>query len=280
MGTWLNVAFIQSADTSQVEKELSRLLTESGRRLTTHKPRTPEPYDPMQYGLGDEVQRWGLAGFQGAPGWTVLRTAPFELLMQGKPPLLARLATRLGAPAFQYNIYDSTPGFLLEVDASGRLERSGFVGHDVTRYWGGEPPMDRVDVRFRIIDPSAVASWSESMMPEARVEGWIPPTKGQVKGQHADLLRWLGEIGADIDPKTSSWRAHPAHVVRRLASSGSAALCTEGSVDQAIMTVFGGPNSSHCDNLFLVETLIPHAPMPVEGFVLYAEARATTTADD
>lgn len=81
MGTWLNVAFIQSADTSHVEKELSRLLTESGRRLTTPKPRTPEPYDPMQYGLGDEVQLWGVAGFQGAPGWTVLRTAPFELLV-------------------------------------------------------------------------------------------------------------------------------------------------------------------------------------------------------
>ena len=50
----------------------------------------------MQYGLGDEVQRWGVAGFQGSPGWTVLRTAPFELLMQGHPPLLARLAARLG----------------------------------------------------------------------------------------------------------------------------------------------------------------------------------------
>jgi hypothetical protein len=275
MGTWLNVAFIQSADTSQVEKELLRLLTESGRRLTTPEPRTPEPYDLMQYGLGDEVQRWGVAGFQGAPGWTVLRTAPFELLMQGKPPLLARLAARLGVPAFQYNIYDTTSEFLLEVDASGHVERSGFVGHDVTRYWDGEPPMDRVTVRFRIIDPSAVASWSESAMPEARVEGWIPSTHDQAKEQHAELLRWLGEIGADIDPKTHTWRTHPAHVVRRLASVGSALLCTEGSVDQAIMTVFGGPNSRHCDNLFLVETLIPHAPMPVEGFVLYAEARAT-----
>jgi hypothetical protein len=49
-------------------------------------------------------------------------------------------------------------------------------------------------------------------------------------------------------------------------------LSTEGDVDQAIMTVFGGPNARHCDNLFLVETLIPHSPMPIEGFVLYAEA--------
>jgi hypothetical protein len=42
-------------------------------------------------------------------------------------------------------------------------------------------------------------------------------------------------------------------------------------VEPAIKAVFGGPNSQHCDNLFLVETLVPHAPMPVDGFVLYAE---------
>lgn len=195
----------------------------------------------MQYGLGDEVQRWGLAGFHGAPGWTVLRTAPFELLMQGTPPLLARLSSRLGVPAFQYNIYDTTSEFLMEVDAGGRVELSGFVGHDVTRYWNSEPPMERMTTRFRIIEPSAVAAWAESAMPEARVTG-------------------------------HEWRVHPSHIVRRLAQAGSAFLPTEECVEPALKTVFGGPNARHCDNLFLVETLVPHAPMPVEGFVLYAEA--------
>jgi hypothetical protein len=246
MGTWLNLALIQSADTKQVEQELSRLLTEGGRRLTIPEPRTPELYDRMQYGLGDEVQRWGVAGFPGAPGWTVLRSAPFELLMQGTPPLLARLAARLGVPAFQYNLYDSTSGFLMEVDADGRVELSGFVGHDVSRYWNGEPPESRIEVRFRIINPSSVAAWSESAMPDARVSGWLPSA---------------GTNG----------RVHPAHVVRRLAHVGGAGLPTVGCVDEAIMTVFGGPNAKHCDNLFLVETLVPHSPMPVEGFVLYAE---------
>lgn len=221
MGTWLNVAFIQSSDTKQVEKELSRLLTEGGRRLTSPKLRIPERYDRMQYGLGDEVQRWGVAGFQGAPGWTVLRTAPFELLMQGTPPLLARLAARLGVPAFQYNIYDTSSEFLLEVDASGRVELSGFVSHDVTRYWNGEPPIERFHTRFRIIDPSAVASWSESARPEARVGGWIgwissvqsvkgdpakqdagletkeDPFEALYAQQQEEFVRWLEEIGAD-----------------------------------------------------------------------------------
>ncbi|EAU65227.1 hypothetical protein STIAU_4050 [Stigmatella aurantiaca DW4/3-1] len=43
-------------------------------------------------------------------------------------------------------------------------------------------------------------------------------------------------------------------------------------MEPAIKTVFGGSNAKHCDNLFLVETLVPHAPLPVDGFVLYAEA--------
>jgi hypothetical protein len=33
------------------------------------------------------------------------------------------------------------------------------------------------------------------------------------------------------------------------------------------MTVFGGQNAKHCDNLFLVETLVPHAPMPVARLI-------------
>ena len=281
MGTWLNVAFIQCADTARVKRELSRLLVEGGRRLTTPKPRTRERHDRMQYGLGDEVQRWGLAGFHGAPGWTVLRTAPFELLMQGTPPLLARLSSRLGVPAFQYNIYDSTPEFLMEVDAGGRVELSGFVGQDVTRYWNSEPPMDRLETRFRIIDPSAVAAWAESAMPEARVTGWLYPSHANssltdfdklLESQRADLVRWLGQLGIRIDPESHEWRVHPAHIVRRLAQAGSAFLPAEESVEPAIKTVFGGPNAKHCDNLFLVETLVPHAPMPVDGFVLYAEA--------
>ncbi|RKG94587.1 hypothetical protein D7V97_38600 [Corallococcus sp. CA053C] len=281
MGTWLNVAFIQSADIARVERELSRLLVEAGRRLTTPRPRTPERSDRMQYGLGDEVQRWGLAGFHGAPGWTVLRTAPFELLMQGTPPLLARLSSRLGVPAFQYNIYDSTPAFLMEVDAAGRVELSGFVGSDVMRYWNGEPPMERSWTRFHLIDPTAVAAWAESAMPEARVTEWISPSSANpprtefdkfFESQQADLAQWLGQVGTRIAPGSQEWSVHPAHIVRRLAQAGSTFLSADECVEPAIKTVFGGPNAEHCDNLFLVETLVPHAPMPVDGFVLYAEA--------
>lgn len=35
--------------------------------------------DPMQYGHGEAVPRWGIAGFHAAPGWCALRSAPFDI---------------------------------------------------------------------------------------------------------------------------------------------------------------------------------------------------------
>jgi hypothetical protein len=46
----------------------------------------------------------------------------------------------------------------MEADASGRVELSGYVSHEPREYWNGDPPMDRVEPRFRIIDPSDVAA--------------------------------------------------------------------------------------------------------------------------
>lgn len=278
MGTWLNVAFIQCADTTLVERELSRLLVEGGRRLTTPKPRTPERYDRMQYGRGDEVHRWGVAGFRGAPGWTVLRTAPFSLLMQGTPPLLSRLAERVGAPAFQYNIHDSSSGILMEADASGRVELSGYVSHEPREYWNGDPPMDRVEPRFRIIDPTDVAAWAEAAMPEARVKV-MDNSKGELEKKKPELARWLRGIGAKVDPAGGRpgfydvLTFHPAHVIRKFAQASDEGIFLDPDwcVEPAFKIVFGGPNAEHCDNLFMVQTLIPHEPLPVDGFVLYAE---------
>ena len=280
MGTWMNAAFVQCGDVDRVERELARLVVEKGRRLVTPRQRKPDHYDRMQYGKGDEVRRWGIAGFRGAPGWTAIRTAPFELLMQGSPPLLARLAEQVGAPAFQYNIHDSSSGLLMEADASGRVELSGYVSHEPSEYWNGDPPMDRVEPCFRIIDPSDVAAWAEAAMPEARVKV-MDSSKGNLQTKDPEKARWLRAIGAEVDPTECRpgyydvWTFHPAHVIRKFAEAGDTGLFLDPDwcVEPAFKTVFGGPNAEHCDNLFMVQTLIPHAPLPIDGFVLYAESK-------
>lgn len=211
MGLWQNVAFVQTEDIGRVERVLHELVVARGRTIVTPPRRTPGPYDPMQYGTGDEVARWGIAGFRGAPGWTVVRTAPLELLLTGEPLLLAELARGLGTSAFQYNLYDGDSHFLCEASGGGRIERSGFVGTDPEQHWGGDgPDEDRIDACFHLV-------------------------------------------------------AAPASVQRALAGDHLDAAAAE------VAATFGGPNRAHCDNLFVVEVLVPHAAMPVDGFVLYAD---------
>ena len=93
--------------------------------------------------------------------------------------------------------------------------------------------------------------------------------------QRATILRsWLARIGGTIEEPTGRlaiWRAHPADVVEALANDGATYLSLEGVCDIAMCNVFGGDNHAHCDNGFLVEVLVPHARMPVDGFVLYAD---------
>jgi hypothetical protein len=141
--------------------------------------------------------------------------------------------------AFQYNLYDSTSDFLVEADAQGAFERSGVGGtHNWERLWGGEePPMDRVEARFRLVDPRPAARLARERWPALRV---------------------------------SDGGAHPSDVLLAM-TEGADSLGAESRVE-AVRLVFGGEHAEHCDNGFLVETLVPHAPLPLRpAFALYAD---------
>ena len=186
---------------------------------------------------------------------------------------MSRLAARLHVPAFQYDVYDGDSHVLLEVDATGGIERSADGG----------------GVRFRIIDPRGAAAFSEASLPQARVTGLIPSYRRpsvpaaivrmssswwrllerRIEEKRSSLLRWLDQTHGDV-ANAGLWRHHPAHVVQALATNGDEFLSIDQIAD-AIVTVFGGTNRELCDNLFLVQTLVPHAPLPLDGFVLYAE---------
>lgn len=129
MGYWVNTTYVHHGEAGVVADALSSLCLAEGRQPAAPAPRERLLVEPMQYGtaLGNDL--WGLAVFPGAPSWTVVQSAPLELLAErarGAAHMrLADLCCRLGASAFQLNVYDSTEAILAECSPNGDVLLSG-----------------------------------------------------------------------------------------------------------------------------------------------------------
>ena len=131
MGLWANTTYVEHGSVPEVARAVTALCAAEGMdRVSTPPQRERERMDPMQYQGALHNDLWGLAIFPGAPGWTVMQTAPLELLAgraAGASRMrLAELCASLSAPAFQLNVYDSTETVLVEVSAAGEVVTSGF----------------------------------------------------------------------------------------------------------------------------------------------------------
>ena len=159
MGYWENTTYLAHADAPAVAAAIVELFSQEG---MAHVARPAErdhvPYDPMQYATALQNNLWGVAVFSGSEGWTVIKTAPLELLGEratGKNRMrLLELADRLGAAGFQINLYDSTALLMVEADGHGRYLLSGYRGMsdgDPLDFHGEQLREDRIDVRFEYL---------------------------------------------------------------------------------------------------------------------------------
>jgi hypothetical protein len=172
MGYWTNTTYLNHAGHEEVAAALVRLIEAEGRHRVARPPvRVPDRYDPMQYKGADENALWGVAVFPGATGWTVIKTAPLELLgerAKGKQRMrLSELSSALGCAGFQYNVYDSSGAVLVEVDPAGTILLSG-LPYDTEDEpdqinFHGEPwdVLDRLDLRFEILPLEAGPDFDE-----------------------------------------------------------------------------------------------------------------------
>ena len=83
MGYWTNTTYINHGDPGAVAGCLIQLFEAEGMRQV---PRPPERervwYEPMQYATSARNNLWGVAAFPGADGWTVIKSAPLELMAE------------------------------------------------------------------------------------------------------------------------------------------------------------------------------------------------------
>ena len=130
MGEWQNSAWVKSSDTTAIQAALVDIFGSEKRSLVAKPPaRKPARQDRMQYGKAADSRLWAVAMIPGAAGWTLLKTAPFELLCEKAPkakgPRLGALAKALGCDAFQVNLYDGDSLVLVEATARGVTKQSG-----------------------------------------------------------------------------------------------------------------------------------------------------------
>jgi hypothetical protein len=132
MGYWENTTYIQHGDAIEVAHRLATLFTnERMKEVEAPAPRAHRGIEePMQYADALHNDLWGVAVFPGAPSWTVVKTAPLELLGERRRGAdrmrLAEACAALGASAIQVNVYDSIGIVLVEASAEGDAFLSGF----------------------------------------------------------------------------------------------------------------------------------------------------------
>lgn len=124
MGYWENTTFVKTHDPLTVLAALERLFRKEGMQRI-EPPQRPERYDyePMQYAPALENDLWGIAAFPGKEPWTIIKTAPLELLAE-RPPgglriRLSDLCRDLSTVEFQIHVYDGASILLCEVVESG-----------------------------------------------------------------------------------------------------------------------------------------------------------------
>jgi len=285
MGLFRNTLYLEHSDHRVVAAALQAVCEEEGRGRVEPEPRVPDPFDDMQFG-GADSWRWGFAIFPGAPGWTVVQTAPPEILLYGSPPRSGRLARRLGCAAFQHNVYDGASSLIVEAAPDGETAVSGMHPEQPERFHGAPPSPERAAPHFLIVDPSRAAlgarqrgvrevSGQLELVPASLAETEV----GQAMAFRVALTqRWLAGVGATFQAARPgrggpSWRASAADVVEALALATPPLLDAQAQAD-AIAAVFAGPNDRYADNELSVRYLVRHEMLPVgPSIALYLDER-------
>jgi hypothetical protein len=157
MGYWVNTTYVNHASVAAVSDALTAIFHKEGMiAIAAPAQRTKLGIEPMQYERALDNDLWGVALFPGAESWTVIQTAPLELLSEPSPTTgrmrLADLCVALSVSAFQVNVYDSSGTVLAEVSPAGEVAISGFDPYaDDPLEWNGQPlSEDLLEAQFQL----------------------------------------------------------------------------------------------------------------------------------
>ena len=124
MARWDNTAFFRTRNKSRLEEAIRYCCSRYGYSQASTVPLiTEKAAREMQYGKSTESAIWAFAWLPTVSEWTIVKTAPFELLCEYPRgylrPRLGVISMLLGCSAVQINLYDGAGDF----DPGGGCER-------------------------------------------------------------------------------------------------------------------------------------------------------------
>ncbi len=258
---WRTALYVENGDVGAVAAAIAAIAAAEGRAAVVPDEPTPATMQELLHG-GASAARWAVAIMPGAPGWSVVQSAPRELLAFGRPPRLALLARALGCSAFQHSVYDGAAALLLESDARGRVAVSGAHPEEPQRFRDAAPTS--LVPAFRFIEPDAAIAAARARGDSAVIVR-VPALAAELEAiplaeQGAQTRRWLERVGQQV--AEHSWRVAATDVVARLVED-VVPLLEPVAEAEALAAVFAAANATHAGGPLVAECLVSHRPQPV-----------------
>jgi len=154
MGEWGQATFFRTNDLDALDRAIRDLCVAEGLVAAPYVRRKRETWDRMQYGSGATSDRWALALGAGRGGWSVVKTAPLELLAE--PGLsgehrLGIMARALQCDALHVSIYDGMAMVIAQAMPTGEVVLSGY-SMDGPTFHGVEIDEEHLKPRIDCID--------------------------------------------------------------------------------------------------------------------------------
>lgn len=150
MGEWGQVTLFRTEELDALERTLRNLCLSEGLEAAPYVRRKRETWDRMQYGTGATSDRWALAIGAGRGGWSVVKTAPLELLAEPgstREHRLGVIARVLKCEALHVSLYDGTAMVVAQASPTGEVVLSGY-SMDGASFHGVEIAEERLQPRI------------------------------------------------------------------------------------------------------------------------------------
>ena len=204
MGEWGQVTFFRTDDRDALERAIHDLCSEEGLVAAPYVRRKRETWDRMQYGTGASSDRWALALGAGRGGWSVVKTAPLDLLAEPGPSgehRLGIIARALRCDALHVSLQDGVAMVIVQAAPTGEVVLSGY-SMDGPSFHGVEIDEERIAPRIDRVDvPRSV----QEAFARSLVDGFDELLEQLASPRWADVSHALVEGGEVPSARVSSF---------------------------------------------------------------------------